>query len=123
MSNNCRHMYKTYFWIYYKRERSTSRDCKQILKQHGLTKGDVRVIPTNQGGELARSSNFRAMVASKNYILEMTGSNATSENRTAEKPNQTLAALVRRLLYNAGLLPTYWADEFLHAVYLYNPMT
>ena len=93
---------------------------RQFLDRYGLKSGDTRFIRTDQGGELARSDNFRQVVAEAGYTLKPTGSDAPSENGLAERPNQTIAALVRRLLFSAGLPPKYWADAYLHSVYLYN---
>ena len=79
-------------------------------------------IQTNQGGELARSDAFRQLVADNKfkYIVKDTGLDNPKQNAGVEKYNDTLAIMVRILLYSAGLHPKYWSAALLHAVYLLN---
>ena len=55
-------------------------------------------------------------------MVEPTGADKANENGLEERPNQTIAAMVIRLLYAAGLPLTYWTDAYLYVVYLYNRM-
>ena len=55
----------------------------QFLDQYDLTNGDTRIIRTDQGVELGRSSFFRATAMKYKYIVEPTGSDAASENGMA----------------------------------------
>jgi len=90
-----------------------------FLKDNGLASGGV--IRTDQGGELARSSTFiSTMLKDHNYKVEPTGADSPSQNGMAERLNGTLGALVRSLLYGAGLPAQFWSCALLHACYLYN---
>jgi dUTP pyrophosphatase len=55
-----------------------------------------------------------------NYLLEPTAPDAPSQNGLAERPNQSLGAIVRCLLHAAGLGSEYWSFALLHATYLKN---
>ena len=77
-----------------------------FLTCYGLQVNDLRAIRTDQGGELACSAAFQEVVAKHNYVLELTGADAASENSLGEKPNDTLS-VIRRLLYMSGLPPTH----------------
>jgi len=78
-------------------------------------------IRTDQGGELARSSMFTAMITDKfNYTIEPTGSDSPSQNGAVETYNDKLAIRVRTLLYGSGLPAEYWSSALVHSVYLHN---
>ena len=53
---------------------------KAFLDRYKIGYGRTRYIRTNQGGELARSTQFCQLLLSHNCILEPTGSDAASEN-------------------------------------------
>lgn len=90
-----------------------------FLKDNGLASGGV--IRTDLGGELARSTNFvSTMLQDHNYKVEPTGADSPNQNGMAERLNGTLGALVRSLLYGAGLPAQFWSCALLHACYLYN---
>ncbi|EJK69950.1 hypothetical protein THAOC_08742 [Thalassiosira oceanica] len=91
----------------------------EFLYSHGLKSGGV--IRCDQGGELARSKEFRkVMLERHHYKVEPTGADSPSQNGGAERLNGSLAVLVRTLLYGAELEPKYWSAALVHAVYLYN---
>ncbi len=91
---------------------------RAFLMKFGLVKG---VIQTNQGGKLARSNKFCAIMMNKfNYTVEPTGSDSPSQNGGAEIYNGTLAVKVRTLLYGSGLPAKFWSAALLHSVYLHN---
>ena len=77
--------------------------------------------PCDQGGELASSHEFITSVLEENkYTVEPTGADSPNQNGGVEKYNDTLAVMVRTLLYGANLNATYWSAALLHAVYLVN---
>lgn len=92
-----------------------------FLTRHGLHDTDTpRSIRVDQGGEFARSNEFRKIAAKHGYVVEPTGSDTPSQNGRVERLNQTFGIMVRSLLYSAGLPPRFWSDALLHAVYLKN---
>ena len=109
-----------YCWVFLCKSKSPPVELvSTFLQDHGLPEGGV--IQTDQRGELARSAAFRdAMLKDYNYKLEPTGADSPSQNGMAERLNGTLGALVRSLLYGAGLPATFWSAVLLHACYLYN---
>jgi hypothetical protein len=74
----------------------------------------------DQGGELWRSNELRDVDFAAGYDFEPTGSNAASENGKVERASGTFGAMVRCLLYSAGLHPRFWSSALVHAVYLKN---
>jgi hypothetical protein len=90
-----------------------------FLAIHGSP--DAGVIRTDQGGEFARSANFRTvMFTSKRYVVEPTGADGPAQNGGAKKWNHTLAVTTRSLLYGTGLPARYWLAALLHAAYVHN---
>lgn len=82
---------------------------------------DGGVVRCDQGGELASSHEFITSVLEENkYTVEPTGADSPNQNGGVEKYNDTLAVMVRTLLYGANLNATYWSAALLHAVYLVN---
>jgi hypothetical protein len=80
-----------------------------------------RVIRTDQGGELARSDEFHALMLKEfGYVVKPTGSDSPSQRGGTEIYNGTLAVKVQTLLYGSGLPAKFWSAALLHAVYLHN---
>ena len=92
---------------------------RKILQSFGPRTYQGRVT-TDQGGELARSEEFRKMVSEENYILQPTAAYTPKQNGLAERPNRTLGQMTRCLLHSAGLGDEFWSYAILHAVYLKN---
>ena len=109
-----------YVWVFLCQSKEPPIDyASAFLKTHGLDSGGV--IRCDQGGELARSSEFRrAMYNRHRYLVEPTGADSPSQNGGAERVNGTLAVIIRTLLYGSSLDATFWSAALLHAVYLYN---
>ena len=107
-------------WIFLRKTKEPPVDLVHIfLKKFGLPLGGV--IRCDQGGELARSAEFRTMaLGGCLYVVEPTGADSPSQNGGAERWNGSLATTVRALLYGAGLPPKYWSAALLHAMYLHN---
>jgi hypothetical protein len=90
-----------------------------FLEQFGNEEGGV--LRVDQGGELARSEDFRtAMLKEFQYVVEPTSADCPSQNGQVERYNQTLATITRTLLYGAQLPARYWSVAAVHAVYLMN---
>ena len=88
-----------------------------FLTAFGLKSGGT--IRCDQGGELARSKEFRTVMMKRHsYAVEPTGADSPSQNGGAERMNGTLGVMVRSLLYGADLQAEFWSAALLHAVYL-----
>ncbi len=82
---------------------------RAFLTKFGLANG---VIRTDQGGELARSDDFRrAMMEEFSYTVEPMGADSPSQNGGAEIYNGTLVVKVRTLLYGSGLPAKFWSTS------------
>mmetsp|Transcript_15433 Transcript_15433/g.22004 ORF Transcript_15433/g.22004 Transcript_15433/m.22004 type:complete len:93 (+) Transcript_15433:614-892(+) len=58
------------------------------------------------------------MVANEGFIMEPKATDSSFLNGVAERPNRTLAVIMRCLLRNAGLGPEYWSWALAHAAYI-----
>ena len=107
-------------WIFLRKSKEPPVSLVHIfLKKFGLSSGGI--IRCDQGGELARSEEFRTMaLGACLYVVEPTGADSPSQNGGAERWNGSMATTVRALLYGAGLPPKYWSAALLHAMYLHN---
>ena len=113
-------LFTRYLWIFLsKNKHPPLRTIKQFLRTYGLKEG-VRIIRTDQGGELSKSTLFRQALQDANYSIEITGSDNSSQNSIAERPHRTLANMVRTGLENSGLPTKYWSDALLHAAFVRN---
>ena len=92
-----------YTWVFLsKNKHPLLKTITQFLRTYGNS-DSIRVIRTDQGGELAKSASFRDTVQLADYTVETTGADNSSQNGLAERPHQTLANMVRTDLENAGL--------------------
>jgi hypothetical protein len=102
-------------------ERPSCYHPRHVLTRHGIQDKDTpRSIRVDQGGEFARSKDFRKIVSQHGYVVEPTGSDTPSQHGRVERLNQTFGVMVRSLLYSSGLTPRFWSDALIHAVYLKN---
>ena len=108
-----------YIWIYLTRTKSPPLDHVKDLLQR-FKKFNFSTIMTDQGGELARSNDFKLLCQNTNYVLQPTGAYASKQNGLAKKPNKDLAQMMRCMLYSAGLDSRFWSYALRHAVYLKN---
>ena len=109
-----------YTWIFLCKSKEPPIDeMLSFLQVWGLkTGGSIRC---DQGGELARSSEFKErMLKEFGYHVEPTGADSPSQNGGVERVNDTLAVLVRTLLYGSNLPAKYWSYALVHAAYLLN---
>ena len=92
---------------------------KQFLWTYGQKHG-VRIVWTDQGGDLSKSTLFWKALQESHYSIEITGSDNSSQNGIAERPHRTLAYMVRADLENSGLPTKYCSDALLHAAFIRN---
>jgi hypothetical protein len=109
-----------YSWIFPTKSKEPPVELtKQFLREFGNATGGM--IRCDQGGELARSEEWRTMVFKDfAYKVEPTGADSPEQNGQVERYNQTLATIVRTLLYGAHLPAKYWSAAAIHAIYLMN---
>ncbi len=109
-----------YVWLFLRKSKDPLIDpVLAFLAIHGFP--DNGVIPTDQGGELARSANFcMEMFTSKRYLVEPTGATSPAHNGGDKKWNHTLTVTICSLLYGTGLPARYWSAALLHAAYIHN---
>ena len=99
-------------------KKSPCKIVEYFIELHGKKSITIIYIIVYQGGELTGSHEFQEIIAKHGYVIEPTGSDASSENGKGERQHRTLITMVRRLLYKVGLPPPYWADALLHDIYL-----
>jgi hypothetical protein len=109
-----------YSWIFLTKSKDPPIELTRLfLEEYAHVDGGK--IRCDQGGELARSAEWRKMVLEKyKYYVEPTGADSPSQNGQVEKYNGTLGTIVRTLLYGASLPAKYWSAAAVHAVYLMN---
>jgi hypothetical protein len=109
-----------YIWVFLRKSKEPPTDLvSHFLHMYGRKSGGV--IRCDQGGELARSHDFRSrMLENHLYVVEPTGADSPSQNGGTEKWNDTLAVTTRALLYGASLPAKYWSAALTHAAYLHN---
>ena len=111
-----------YTWVFLSKNKVPPiRTISHFLRTYGNTDG-VRIIRTDQGGELARSATFKDTISKAGYTIEITGADNSSQNGIAERPHRTLGDMVRAGLENSGLHVKFWSDALLHAVFIKNRM-
>jgi dUTP pyrophosphatase len=94
---------------------------RTFLRKYDTKDHTHKVIRSDQGGELRRSSTFRRLCCDEfGYILEPTASGTPQQNGLAERPNRTFGRMMRCLLHSAGLGPQFWSFALLHSVWIYN---
>ena len=92
-----------------------------FLEQPSIKEG-VRRVRADQGGELAKSAEFRKVVQKHKYFVQPTGSDASFQNTLPERPHRTYGNITRKILQGAGLSNTYWSYALLHVIYLNNKL-
>jgi hypothetical protein len=109
-------------WVFLTKSKSPPLEIMRLfLRTFGHDKNVGGFIRCDQGGELARSHTLINMALTEfGYKAEPTGANSPSQNRQAEKWNDTFTITTWALLYGAALEPKYWSAALLHAVHLHN---
>jgi hypothetical protein len=105
-----------YVWVFLTNSKSPPLDIiEEFLTQHGHKEGGC--ICTDQGGELAGSSNFQDLLLRKfHYTIEPTGADSPSQNGAAEIYNDKFAICTRTLLYGSSLPTKFWSVALAVAV-------
>ena len=112
--------YSRHLWIFlFANKKPPISAVTTFLNTHGTHTG-LRRIRTDQGGELAKSSDFRACVQKAGYTLESTGAGASFQSAIVERPHRTLADMMRTMLSGSNLSSKYWSHAIRHAVYVKN---
>jgi hypothetical protein len=109
-----------YVWVFLTNSKSPPLDIiEEFLTQHGHEEGGC--IRTNQGGELAGSSNFQDLLLRKfHYNIKPHGADSPSQNGADEIYNDKFAICTPTLLYGSSLPAKFWSAALLHSVYLHN---
>ncbi len=108
-------------WVFPRKSKDPPIDLvRKFLQQNKCRTSTRLIIRTDQGGELYGSQEFQQMVDQEGYIMEPTATDSSFQNGLAERPNRTLATIMRCLLRNAGLGPEYWSWALVHAAYIKN---
>jgi len=89
---------------------------KDFLSKHGDNKCKIKVVRTDQGGELWKSNKFKEVIRESTFPAEPTGADDPAQNGKVERPNQTLARMMRSMLYTAGLGSEFWSYAIQHAI-------
>jgi hypothetical protein len=76
-----------------------------IMKKENKILHTIRV---DEDGAPARSYEFTDLLTQHSIILETTGGHASFLNGKVERPNRTIADMVRALYFNAGHSPDKW---------------
>ncbi len=85
-----------YIWVFLSRHKTPCIDLiKTFLQTHGAKNARQKFIRTDEGGELWGSHDFQQAIQEAGYILEPTASDASFQNGLAERPNRTLADMMR----------------------------
>jgi dUTP pyrophosphatase len=109
-----------YTWIFLsKTKQPPVATIKQLLTKF-KSDNPNRTVRTDQGGELGHSTEFSNMIAECGFTLEETGSDASSQNGMAERPNRTYGQMMRCMLHSAELGPEFWSFALIYAVYIRN---
>jgi hypothetical protein len=109
-----------FLWVFLTKSKEPPHDIAEtFLGRFGHADGGV--VRTDQGGELARSSEFcDTILHNYQYVIEPTGADSPSQNGAAEIYNGKLAVRARTLIFCSGLPAKFWSSAMLHAVYLHN---
>jgi hypothetical protein len=91
-----------------------------FLTIHGHPTCHNKCIRTDGEGSIAESQQCRNMLTKLGYMMQRTATDSSSQNGLAERPHQTLATMVRCLLYSSSLPVTFWADALVYATYINN---
>ena len=110
-----------YLWVFLRKTKKPPLEVvDKFLKEHGHPTAHNRTVRTDQGRELWGSQDFRKVVDDNGYIMDPTAPKSSFQNGMDERPNRTLAKMVRSLLHGADLGLEYWSFAILHAVFIKN---
>lgn len=111
-----------YTWIFLAQSKHPPILTIENLLNKFKSENPHRTVRTDQGGELGGSSEFAQMIAQCRFALELTGSNSSSQNGLAERPNRTYGQMMQCMLHSAELGPEFWSYALIHAVAVRNKL-
>ena len=110
-----------YMWPFPLKSKSVPLELlRTFLTIHGHLTCHNKCIRTDGEGSIAESQQCHNMLTKLGYTMQRTATDSSSQNGLAERPHQTLATMVRCLLYSSSLPVTFWADALVYATYINN---
>jgi hypothetical protein len=112
-----------YMWIFLSKDKEPPLQFLDLwFKQHGIGTRGINgcILRTDGGGELAGSHALRKLCDKHNYLIETTGTDASSQNGLSERPHRHAGKIIRALLDNANLPYTYWPYALIHWALIWN---
>jgi hypothetical protein len=109
-----------YIWVFLSKNKEPPLQFLKLwFRQHrvgvrGSQKLKGCVLRTDGGGELAGSHKLQQLCDEINYMLETTGTHASSQNGLSERPHRHAGKVIRVLLDNTMLPPMYWPYALVH---------
>ena len=88
-----------------------------FLSQHRLKKDETKCVWTNQGGEQARLTALRTLMAKHNHTVEPTGTDNSSQNWWDECPRGTFANMMECMLHSSDLGGKFWSNATPHSAH------
>ncbi len=81
----------------------------------------IAAIRVDEGGELARSTEFMKMCHHQLKLnVQTTGTYDSTSNGKVESPHKTLKRMSRTMLVSAGLPDSFWCFALQYAVFIHN---
>ena len=93
-----------------------------FLEKYGSSSNKNRIVRTDLGGELAKSSIFRDTIRKAGFVLEVTAPNSSFQNCIVERNHRSLGNMMRCMLLSAGLDSSFWSNALLYSVYIKNQL-
>jgi hypothetical protein len=112
-----------YMWLFLSKDKEPPLQFLDLwFKQHGIGTTGISgcILRTDGGGELAGSCRLRQLCDKHHYLVETTGTDASSQNGLSERPHRHAGEIVRALLDNANLPYTYWPYALIHWALIWN---
>jgi hypothetical protein len=106
-----------YMWLFLSKDKEPPLQFLELwFKQHGIGTRGISgcILRTDGGGELAGSHELRKLCDKYHYLVETTGTDASSQNGLSERPHRHAGEIVRALLDNANLPYAYWPYALIH---------
>ena len=107
-----------YIWIFLATSKSPPVNVAQQALNKFKSKNSHRIVRTDQGDGLGKSTLFQNTVVTQEFSLEITEANTSVQNGVAEIPNRHLSNMMR--LHGANLGLEYWVYALIDTVYIKN---
>ena len=110
--------YSQHLWIFlFSNNSPPITTVTSFLSNHNTISG-LRRVRTDQGGELAKSIEFRKCIHKAGYTLDTTGAGASFQNTIMERPHRQLGNMMHTMLSGSNLDSTYWSHAIRYAMYI-----